>query len=165
MGAMSVGGSRFSSVLHCRESSSGGLRLREHGVPSWVLVSALARAGCARGPPGGSRGKTDRLHRTPAGLTTPALDGCGLRGHWPTRPTEAGLVPGSCPSSGRGFAPRFLQTPSRDDAFALRSSFAAIGLDGGLAPPSGWSCSAHEKGAALSSRPLRTSSALLFSRG
>ena len=26
-----------------------------------------------------SRGKIDRLHRIPAGFTTPALDGCGLR--------------------------------------------------------------------------------------
>ena len=33
-----------------------------------------------------SRGKTNRLHRTPAEFTTPALDGRGLRGHWPARP-------------------------------------------------------------------------------
>ena len=33
-----------------------------------------------------SRGKTDRLHRTPAEFTTPALDGCGLRDHLPARP-------------------------------------------------------------------------------
>ena len=33
-----------------------------------------------------SRGKTDRLHRTPAGFTTPALDGYGLRDHLPARP-------------------------------------------------------------------------------
>src|SRR5215831_18810926 len=43
--------------------------------------------------------------------------------------------PVNCPS-GRGFAPRCLQTPSRDDAFALRQSFAAIRLDRGLTPPS-----------------------------
>jgi hypothetical protein len=37
----------------------------------------------AEGKVGGriSRGKTDRLRRTPAGFTTPALDGCGLRDH------------------------------------------------------------------------------------
>ncbi len=33
-----------------------------------------------------SRGKIDRLHRTPAGFTTPALDDYGLRGHLPARP-------------------------------------------------------------------------------
>ena len=33
-----------------------------------------------------SRG-TSRLRRTPAGFTTPDLDGYGLRGHWPARPT------------------------------------------------------------------------------
>ena len=33
-----------------------------------------------------SRGKTDRLHRIPAGFTTPALDGCGLRDHALARP-------------------------------------------------------------------------------
>jgi hypothetical protein len=33
-----------------------------------------------------SRGKTDRLRRTPARFTTPALDGCGLRDHRLARP-------------------------------------------------------------------------------
>ena len=33
-----------------------------------------------------SRGKTDRLHRIPAGFTTPALDGSGLRGSALARP-------------------------------------------------------------------------------
>src|SRR5947208_7092545 len=33
-----------------------------------------------------SRGKTDRLRRTPAGSTTPTLDGRGLRDHWLARP-------------------------------------------------------------------------------
>ena len=33
-----------------------------------------------------SRGKTDRLHRIPAGFTTPALDGCGLRDSALARP-------------------------------------------------------------------------------
>jgi hypothetical protein len=33
-----------------------------------------------------SRGKIDRLHRTPAGFTTPALDGRGLRDHLLARP-------------------------------------------------------------------------------
>ena len=33
-----------------------------------------------------SRGKIDRLPRTPAEFTTPVLDDLGLRGHWPARP-------------------------------------------------------------------------------
>jgi hypothetical protein len=33
-----------------------------------------------------SRGKFDRLPRTTAGFTTSALDGYGLRDHWPARP-------------------------------------------------------------------------------
>ena len=33
-----------------------------------------------------SRGKIDRLHRTPAGFTTPVLDGRGLRDPLPARP-------------------------------------------------------------------------------
>ena len=33
-----------------------------------------------------SRGKIDRFHRTPAGFTTPALDGRGLRDHLLARP-------------------------------------------------------------------------------
>src|SRR5271156_3435840 len=66
-----------------------------------------------------SRGKIDRLRRTPAGFTTPVLDGRGLRDHLLARPAGWASLSGSCPS-GRGFAPRFLQTPSRDDALALR---------------------------------------------
>jgi hypothetical protein len=66
-----------------------------------------------------SRGKIDRLHRTPAGFTTPVLDGRGLRDQWLARPAGQASLSGSCPSS-RGFAPRFLQTPPRDDALALR---------------------------------------------
>src|SRR6266487_4679582 len=34
-----------------------------------------------------SQGKTDRLRRTPAGFTTPVLDGRGLRDHLLARPT------------------------------------------------------------------------------
>src|ERR1039458_6582534 len=66
-----------------------------------------------------SRGKTDRLRRTPAGFTTPVLDGRGLRDQLLARPAGQAPVSGSCPS-GRGFAPRFLQTPPRDNALALR---------------------------------------------
>jgi hypothetical protein len=40
-----------------------------------------------------SRGKFDRLRRTPAGFTTSALDGLGLRDCMPTRPPEAASYP------------------------------------------------------------------------
>ena len=86
LGAVDGGTSCAFSRCGMSESGSGGFRPRANGVPSRVLASALARAGCARGPSGGSRGKTDGLHRTPAGLTTPTLDDCGLRGHWLARP-------------------------------------------------------------------------------
>src|SRR6478672_2019333 len=52
------------------------------------------------------------------------------------------LISGFC-SSGRGFAPRFLQTPPRGDALALRSHFTSIRLCRGLAPPGCRTCSAH----------------------
>src|SRR4051812_5150227 len=53
------------------------------------------------------------------------------------------LLSGFC-SSGRGFAPRFLQTPPRGDALALRSHFTSIRLCRGLAPPGCRTCSAHD---------------------
>src|SRR3977135_3994559 len=46
-----------------------------------------------------SRGKIDRLHRTPAGFTTPALDGRGLRDHLLARPTREASLPGFFPSA------------------------------------------------------------------
>ena len=65
-----------------------------------------------------SQGKFFSLQRTTAEFTLCVLDGYGLRYPWLARPT---LTPASgfC-SSARAFAPRFLQTPSRDDALALR---------------------------------------------
>ena len=72
-----------------------------------------------------SRGKTNHLHRTPAGSTTPGLDGYGLRDHLSAR---VGLVSGSCPS-GRGFAPRL---PLRPRLAATPLRFA------NPSPPSGW---------------------------
>ena len=66
-----------------------------------------------------SRGKFDRLRRTTAGFTTNVLDGYGLRMSFASSPDAVCLLSGSC-SSARAFAPRFLQTPSRDDALALR---------------------------------------------
>src|SRR5215510_3063262 len=52
------------------------------------------------------------------------------------------LVSGSY-SSPRAFVPRFLQTPPRGDALALRLSFASTSLDRGLSPPSIETCPAH----------------------
>ena len=67
------------------------------------------------------------------------------------------LVSGFC-SSGRGFAPRFLQTSPRGDALALRSHFTSIRLCRGLAPPGCRTCSAHDQAgrpAAAASEPNR----------
>src|SRR4051795_12031808 len=52
------------------------------------------------------------------------------------------LVSGFC-SSGRDFAPRFLQTVPRGPALALRSCFTSIRLHRGLSPPGCWTCPAH----------------------
>ena len=54
------------------------------------------------------------------------------------------LRSGSC-TSARTFAPRFLQTPPRDDALALRYDFTSIRLSKGLSPSSCRTCSAHHK--------------------
>ena len=107
-----------------------------------------------------SRGKTDRFHRTPAELTTPALGWPWTSRSFARSSGWVGLVSGSCPS-GRGFAPRFLQTPPRDDALALRRSFAAIGLDRGLAPPTCQPCSAHQKRGRPDWPPSRSCSLVL----
>src|SRR5579863_1768096 len=42
--------------------------------------------------------------------------------------SAVGLISGSCPSA-RVFAPRFLQTPPRDDALALRYHFSPSGCE------------------------------------
>jgi hypothetical protein len=74
-----------------------------------------------------SRDKVDRLPRTPAGFTTPVLDDCGLRDLLLARPAGLASLSGSCPS-GRGFAPRFFQTPSRGEPLRFANP----------SPPSGW---------------------------
>ena len=89
-----------------------------------------------------SRGKSDRLHRSPAGSTAVALDGCGLRDKWPARPT----TDASYPISVRQVAallhassrPRLAAAPLR-----FASHFASIRLCRGLAPPSCQTCPAH----------------------
>src|SRR3954469_750309 len=74
-----------------------------------------------------SRGKLDRLRRTPAGFTTPPLDGCGLRDLRLARPGgEASypvLVHQAAVLLRASFRPRLAATPLR---FANPS------------PPSGW---------------------------
>ena len=80
-----------------------------------------------------SRGQTDRLHRTPAGFTTPDLDGRGLRGHWPARPARQASYPVPVHRVcgfllHASFRPRLAATPSR---FADPS------------PPSGWTEDLH----------------------
>src|SRR5258708_5020699 len=65
------------------------------------------------------------------------------------------LESSSCPSA-RAFAPRFLQTPLRSDAFALRYDFTSIRLSKGLSPSSCRTCSAHKKGQAIKPAPQIT---------
>src|SRR5260370_41428960 len=61
-----------------------------------------------------SWGKFSHLPCTVAGSTLRVLDGYGLRGKWPARPTLAPCT-GFCPST-RAFARCFLQTPPRGDS-------------------------------------------------
>src|SRR6478752_10893210 len=66
------------------------------------------------------------------------------------------LVSGCC-SSGRDFAPRFLQTVPRGSALALHSCFTSIRLHRGLAPPGCWTCPAHRTLRAAAGGALRAS--------
>src|SRR6266404_1217999 len=74
-----------------------------------------------------SWGKLSRLPCIVAGSTLRILDGYGLRGKWPARPTLAPCT-GSCPST-RTFAVRFLQTSPRGDSPCVFAN---------PSPPSGW---------------------------
>src|SRR5436190_11341137 len=65
------------------------------------------------------------------------------------------LGSGSC-TSARTFAPRFFQTPPRDDALALRYDFTSIRLSKGLSPSSCRTCSAHKKRRPVSRPPFCT---------
>ncbi len=73
-----------------------------------------------------------------------ALWSLELRGHLPARPEPPRLVSGSC-SSARGFAPRFLQTPPRGDALALRLCSLRPAHTERLSPPSHAPCWAHKR--------------------
>lgn len=57
-----------------------------------------------------SRGKFDRLRRTPAESTVPTLDGYGLRGHRPARPLDSAFIRFFVHRAAT-VVPRFLQTP------------------------------------------------------
>ena len=92
-----------------------------------------------------SWGKPFSLPRTPAGFTAMALDGYGLRGPLPARPVIPASLSGCC-SSGRDFAPHFLQTVPRGSALVLHSCFTSIRLHRGLSPPGCWTCPAHNAG-------------------
>src|SRR5208337_4128105 len=94
-----------------------------------------------------SWGKFISLPRTPAGFTVKVLDGYGLRDRLPARPTLTASISGCC-SSGRDFAPHFLQTVPRGSALVLHSCFTSIRLHRGLSPPGCWTCPAHNQAAA-----------------
>ena len=74
-----------------------------------------------------SGGKSNPLHHTPAGFTAVFLGGYGLCCLMSARPDATASLSGSC-LSGRGFAPRSLpwpdrqdrQTPPHGEALALR---------------------------------------------
>ena len=108
-----------------------------------VLANSLSRGLRTRRRPPEVR--TNRLHRTPAEFTTRALDGGGLCGHLPARPAGKASYPVLVHRVAALL--RVLQPPPRDDALALRHSFAAIGLEiEDFAPTSYQSCSAQKKG-------------------
>ena len=90
-----------------------------------------------------SRGKLDRLHRTPAESTAWV---CGGYGTSRTRARSSNpdcLIFGSCPS-GRGFASALPSDgTSRSPPLRLASSLSPPDLGRGLAPPSCQACPAH----------------------
>ena len=75
-----------------------------------------------------SRGKSDRLHRTPAGSTALAFDGSGLRDQLSARPTKDASYPVSVRQVAVLFhassRPRLAATPLRFPSTSLPSSCA-----------------------------------------
>ena len=105
-----------------------------------------------------SWGKPRSFPRTPAGFTAAAFDGYGLRDWLPARPATPASLSGCC-SSGREFAPHFLQTVPRGSALVLHSCFTSIRLHRGLSPPSCWACPAHSPPGGRKMRPSLTAAA------
>src|SRR5208282_3164215 len=101
-----------------------------------------------------SRGKFNRLQRATAEFTTSALDGYGLRGHLPARPTPYAsypvLVHRLAPLLHAAFRPRLATTPWR---FAITSPPSGCQEDSHLQAVE--QCSAHkQKGASRWRRPF-----------
>jgi len=120
---------------------------RSFGLLCRLLTSALRSGDLAITPVPRdtvqiSWGKPCSFLRTPAGFTAVVFDGYGLRGRLPARPATTASLSGCC-SSGREFAPHFLQTVPRGSALALHSCFTSIRLHRGLSPPSCRACPAH----------------------
>ena len=97
-----------------------------------------------------SRGKTNSLPHPPPNLRSAPLVDMDFVVDRPLV-RRSRLISGSC-SSMHAFAPRFLQTPPRDDALALRYPFTSTRLGRGLPPPSCRPCPAHDP----SARSLRS---------
>ena len=89
-----------------------------------------------------SRGKTNSLPHPPPILRSAFLVDLDFVVDRPLG-RRSRLISGSC-SSVHACAPRFLQTPPRDDALALRYPFTSTRLERGLSPPSCRSCPAHD---------------------
>ena len=89
-----------------------------------------------------SRGKTNSLPHPPPNLRSAFLVDMDFVVDRPLV-RRSRLISGSC-SSVHTFAPRFLQTPPRDDALALRYPFTSTRLGRGLSPPSCRPCPAHD---------------------
>ena len=90
-----------------------------------------------------SRGKLDRLHRTPAESTAWACSGYGTSRIRARSSNPDCLIFGSCPS-GRGFASALPSDgTSRSPPLRLASPWSPPDLGRGLAPPSCQACPAH----------------------
>jgi hypothetical protein len=90
-----------------------------------------------------SRGKLDRLHRTPAESTALALMGTGLRRSGPARPTRDASYSVSVRQVA-ALLPRFFQTAPRGHRPCASLALHPHQILGrGLSPPSCQTCSAH----------------------